>query len=148
MPQTLTSINLHVIFATKSREPSITIEVMPELHAYLGGIARNLDAVALAIGGVADHVHLLISVPAKLSTSDLVGKLKSNSSRWMHERGLKSFAWQTGYGAFSVSKSNVEQVREYVMSQEQHHQRMTFQEEFLRFLERHHVAYDPEYIWD
>lgn len=128
MAQTVTAIYMHVIFATKGREPSITPAISCELHAYLGGIARNLGVVALAIGGVADHVHCLLSLPPTVPVSDLVGKLKANSSRWVHERGTPhaEFAWQTGYGAFSVSKSNVDNVIEYIRRQKSITERSVF----------------------
>jgi hypothetical protein len=116
----------------------------------MGGIIRTLDGIALSIGGTADHVHLLTKQPATISMSDLMRTLKTNSSRWVHETwpSESSFAWQTGYGAFSVSQSNADAVREYIANQEAHHRTISFQEEFVRFLKRHGIEYDERYIWE
>ena len=150
MGQTLTSLNAHIIFSTKSRIPAITADIRIELHPYFGGIANNVDCVALAVGGVDDHVHCLISIPSKMAVAELVRLLKSNSSKWIRQRFPKRDwpGWQTGYGAFSVSKSNLADVVEYINQQEAHHKVMSFQEEFTKFLERHDVPYDPRYVWE
>jgi len=150
MPQTLSAIYLHVIFSTKNREPLITNDLAPRLHAYLGGIVREEDAVAMEIGGMDDHVHLLLSIAPKHSLADLMRIIKTNSSRWVHELGSEhaSFAWQSGYAAFSVSKSNLDAVRHYIATQEEHHRGVSFKDELVAFLERHQVAYDPKYVFD
>jgi putative transposase len=146
---TYSRLLVHVVFSTKERHPWIVDEIRSELHPYLGGIARNIDATALCVGGVADHLHALIALPTKLSVADLVRTLKSNSSAWIHERWPdRLFQWQTGYGAFSVSESNKDAVVRYIENQEAHHRKQSFQEEFLEMLARHGVEYDPRYVWD
>jgi REP element-mobilizing transposase RayT len=149
MADTFTNLLTHVIFSTKDRLPLITPEIKPRLHAYLGGIVRSLDGIALAIDGPIDHVHLLIKTPASAALADVIRTVKANSSRWVHETFPRAdFAWQTGYGAFSVSFSNVEQVRTYIANQEDHHKTISFQEEFVAFLKRHSIEYDERYIWE
>lgn len=142
MGQTLTGLYTHIIFSTKDRAADITSEIAPRVHAYLGGIARECNATAIIINGYVDHVHLLIDSPPSLAVSDLVRTLKSNSSKWIHETwpSARSFAWQTGYAAFSVSRSIVPAVKQYIADQSEHHRRRTFQEE-------HEVTFDPKYIW-
>lgn len=150
MPHTFTSLWCHVIFSTKDRQPLIDVEVRPRLFAYMAGIVREAGATALAVNGVDDHVHLLIGLPAKLSVADAMRVLKTNASRWVHEQWphRRSFAWQAGYGAFGVSRSNVDEVVRYVEQQEDHHRRMTFQDEYLAFLRRHGIAFDERYVWE
>jgi putative transposase len=147
MAQTFASLLTHVIFSTKNREPLIAREFQTELWAYLGGIVRNLEGKALVINGMADHVHLLVSLPPTVSVSDAVRVIKANSSKWLHQKRRASFAWQNGYGAFSVSSSAAPEVIEYICRQEEHHRRMTFQEELVAFLKKHQVEYDKRYIW-
>lgn len=148
MGQSLANLLTHIIFSTKNREMLLDPEVAPRMHAYLGGIARHNKCVPIEIGGVSDHVHLLIAVHPTVAVAELVRLLKANSSKWMHEEvGRPAFAWQTGYGAFSVSESNCDTVREYIRNQAEHHRTRTFQEELIAFLERHGVAYDLQYIW-
>ena len=149
MSHTYTNLLYHVVFSTKDRRPFIDAELKPRLHAYLGGIATDIDCVPLLIGGVADHVHLLLKIPAKLSVSEVMPLLKSNSSGWVHSQfaHLKQFAWQEGYGAFTESPSKKADVEKYIANQEEHHRRRSFQEEFLAILERHEVEFDPATIW-
>lgn len=149
MAHTFTNLLTHVIFSTKDRSPVITPDIKPRLLAYMGGIVRSIDGIALAIDGPTDHVHLLIKTPATVAMADVVRIVKANSSKWVHETFPRSaFAWQTGYGAFSVSCSNVEAVSEYIAGQEEHHKTVSFQEEFVAFLRRHGVEYDERYIWE
>jgi REP element-mobilizing transposase RayT len=150
MAHTFTNLLSHVIFSTKDRRPLITDDLRPRLHAYMGGIVGAMNGTALAIGGTADHVHLLVKQPATVTTADLLRTLKTNASRWVHETwpAARSFAWQTGYGAFSVSRSHVGAVRAYIAGQAEHHRTVTFQEEFVAFLERHGIEYDAKYIWE
>jgi len=140
----------HIIFSTKDRMPLINDELKPELHAYLGGMVRELKGKAYSINGTADHVHLLISLPPTISLSEAMKFIKANSSRWAGEKrkGHKSFGWQTGYGAFSVSKSNIPNVIKYIDTQEEHHRKISFQEELIAFLKRHGIEYDERYIWE
>jgi REP element-mobilizing transposase RayT len=150
MAHTYTRLLSHVIFSTRDREPCLTDELRPRLWPYMGGIIRELNGTAIIITGVADHIHLLLALNPTTAPSDVMRILKSNSSKWIHETfpHLKSFAWQTGYGAFSVSESNVAAVERYIANQEEHHRSMTFQEEFVAFLKRHGISYDPKYIWE
>jgi REP element-mobilizing transposase RayT len=151
MGHTSTNLLVHLIFSTKQRAPCITTEIESDLHAYLGGIIREIGGVALAINGTTDHVHILTRVPAKRSIADLVcGLTKTNSSRWIHERWPEhlEFAWQTGYGAFTVSESGVDGVRDYISRQKEHHKNRSFQEEFLTFLRKNKITFDERYLWD
>jgi len=149
MAHTFSNFVSHIIFSTKDRLPYMTPEIQGRLWGYMGGILQEERAIPLTIGGTADHVHLLIKFSPTRALSDSIRVLKTNSSRWVHETwpGLP-FAWQTGYGSFSVSQSRVEDVRRYIAHQEVHHRNVTFQEEFVMFLERHGIAYDPKYIWE
>jgi REP element-mobilizing transposase RayT len=121
--------------------------MQPKLWAYMAGIARNHDFLVLANGGIEDHVHLLIQLPPVLSLAKAVSLLKSNSSSWMSEHGM-SFAWQEGYGAFSVSASNMATVKRYIANQEKHHRRRTFEDEFIALLKKHDIPFDPKYVFD
>lgn len=149
MAQTLTRILLHIVFSTKNREPTIAPSVEPELHKYLGGIARNLGSPALAIGGVADHVHLLVSLSKTLAVAELLQNLKKDSSKWIKTKGpeLAAFAWQEGYGAFSIGESQVEALTRYIRTQAEHHRVRTFQDEFRDRLGKYGVEFDERYIW-
>jgi len=148
MSQTLTDLLVHIIFSTKNRRPLISEELGKELHAYVAGIVRNLNGRALIVNGVADHIHMLLEIPPSICTWDLVRSIKANSSRWIHERSRnRRFAWQSGYGAFSVSRSNVDAVRRYIADQKAHHSKRRFEDEFLAFLKKHRVQYDENYIW-
>ena len=149
MTQTLANLLFHAIFSTKDRTPSIGAKLKPDLLAYLGGIARELGGKLLAANGTADHVHLLLSLPPTLTLADAMRVIKTNSSRWVHATrgGTQSFAWQAGYGAFSVSQSNLSQVIRYIQAQGKHHRRVSFQEELVAFLRKHKIEYDERYIW-
>jgi len=150
MSRTFTNLLTHLVFSTKDREPLIVPDLKPELYAYLGGLTRELKGKAYGINGTDDHIHMLISLPPVVSISDALRFLKSNSSGWVHDKWprRRSFAWQLGYGAFSVSKSNVPEVLKYIRNQETHHRRVTFKEEFVDFLIKHEIKYDERYIWD
>jgi len=149
MAHTYTSILVHAVFSTSGRAPLLTDDLRPEMHAYLAGILRRLEAVPIIVGGATDHVHLLARLPADLAVADCLRVLKTNSSRWAKARGpqRRSFAWQGGYGAFSVSESKRGAVIRYIQDQEQHHRRISFQEEFLKLLKSHGVEFDERYIW-
>lgn len=126
----------------------LTPELRARLHPYLGGIVRQLNGVALLINGVADHVHILASLPPTAAPSEFVGKLKANSSKWIHETfpAERNFAWQSGYSAFSVSMSQKQGVLDYIAGQEEHHRKISFQEEILAFLKRHEIDFDERYV--
>lgn len=149
MGDAYTSCHIHYIFSTKERRPLLTPDLRPRLWAYLGGIARENGMGTVAIGGTNDHVHLLIRLPATLSLAKGVQLLKAGSSKWMHTTypGLRLFAWQTGYGAFSLSTSSLPNAVAYIEQQEEHHRVHTFQEELLAFLKRNNVDYDERYFW-
>ena len=150
MPQSLAAVYVHVVFSTKNREPLIDPELATRLFPYIGGVLRGSKNVLLASGGMPDHVHLLISIGREQSISEMIGSLKSASSRWVHDtfpsRG--AFAWQSGYGAFSVSPSQVDAVLRYVEGQEEHHRIRSFQEEYRDFLDKYGVEFDERYVWD
>jgi REP element-mobilizing transposase RayT len=148
MPHTYCSSLFHCVFSTKERRPTIVPEVQDRLWAYLGGIAREHNMKALAVGGMEDHVHVLLSLPSSLAIAKAMREIKSGSSRWMHEPGeLPSFAWQEGYAAFSIGVTQLESTLGYIARQKEHHKRRDFQAEFLAFLKKHHIAYDPRYVW-
>ncbi|BDS06223.1 transposase [Oceaniferula spumae] len=148
MPATHTALYYHLVFSTKDREEWFTEAFRPDLHTYLGGVVRGLEGVALAVGGVADHVHLLVGLKATHTLSDLMRELKACSSRWVSEQlRMKAFAWQEGYGAFTVSPPDLEKVRAYVLNQKKHHRKTTFKEEYVAMLERGMVEYDDTYLW-
>jgi putative transposase len=136
MPHTSTHNYLHIVFGTKERASSIPESVQPKLWAYLAGICRNYNVLPFAIGGMEDHVHMLLRLPPVLALAKALSILKANSSRWMNEHGA-NFAWQGGYGAFSVSKSNLAAVTKYIREQKLHHRKMTFEEEYRALLKRH-----------
>jgi putative transposase len=148
MSHTSGNILLHMIFSTHGRRPLIKPDFRADLFAYLGGIIREMDGTALIINGTTDHVHLLLRIRPAQSSAQIARVVKVNSSRWLHERWDRKFAWQTGYGVFSVSESNVAAVTKYIAEQEVHHQKHSFQEEFVAFLKKNNVAYDERYIWD
>lgn len=150
MPQSLSRVILHIIFSTKDREPWLDADVRPRMHAYLATIGRNLGAEAFRVGGAADHVHLVATLPRTLSQAKFVEEVKKLSSKWI--KGLapkyQGFYWQRGYGAFSVSPSQLDALLEYVTTQEEHHRGRSFQEEYSEFLHRHSVDFDERYVWD
>ena len=149
MPQSLSKALVHLIFSTKHREPFIRPEIRPRLHAYIVGILDNLKSPSLQTGGVADHVHILFALGRTISQADSVEEVKKSSSKWRKaDGGVAGFSWQAGYGAFSIGESQADTVIRYIQNQEEHHRKVTFQEEFRKFLQRYKVAYDERYVWD
>ncbi len=150
MAQSLSFVLVHVVFSTKDRAPVLDGELRGQLHAYLATVARNLDCECYRVGGMADHVHLAIRVARTLAVASLVSELKTSSSKWLKTRSprLANFAWQRGYGAFSVGPSDLEALRGYIDGQEKHHQTRTFQDEFRAFLAKYAVDFDERYVWD
>jgi len=150
MAHTFTHLLTHIIFSTKDRRPFLDAALKERLFPYLGGIIRKWDGKALIINGPADHVHILASLAAKHSISDLMRELKSDSSGWVHEHfpNQRAFAWQIGYGAFSVSHSNLAEVEKYIANQEEHHKRLSFEEEFVAFLKKHELPFEEKYLWE
>jgi REP element-mobilizing transposase RayT len=156
MPQSLSRILIHLTFSTKNRERALAYTDLREhLNAYVVGILRNLECPSIQVGSVIDHMHILYLHSRTASVADVVATVKRESSTWiktqkpdMKDPFLVKFAWQSGYAAFSVSESNAEAVRAYIANQEEHHKRVTFQEEYRKFLEKHGVAFDERYAWD
>ena len=147
MSHTAGNLLLHLIFSTKDRRPLITAEIRTDLFAYLGGIIREMHGTALIVNGTTDHVHMLIRIRPAHATAEIARVVKTNSSRWLHEKWNVRFAWQTGYGAFSVSESNAPAVSRYIAMQEEHHKKVTFKEEYVVFLKKNKIEYDERYIW-
>lgn len=150
MAGTFSNILLHLVFSTKHRLMQITPELRPRLHGYLGGAVRGEKGIAIEIGGVDDHVHLPVKWRTDAPVSSLLCSIKGGSSLWVHETFAehREFAWQEGYGAFSVSESQCDVVRAYIRNQEQHHRVRSFKEEFLEMLRVNHIEYDERYIWE
>ncbi|MBB5065662.1 IS200/IS605 family transposase [Granulicella mallensis] len=150
MAQSLSYLLIHIIFSTKDRTPILDAKIRPELHAYLATVARNADCECYRVGGVADHVHLAIRLSRTITISQLVMELKASSSKWLKVQSstLAHFTWQAGYGAFSVGPSDLEVLRSYIDTQEEHHRTRTFQQEYLTFLKKYGIEYDERYIWD
>jgi putative transposase len=149
MGHTFTNLLSHIIFSTKERLPIIDTELRSRLFPYFGGIIDHLGGTPLAINGPCDHVHLLVKLRASASIATAVEKLKSNSSGWIHDEWPRRwrFAWQEGYAAFSVSQSHVPALLNYIARQEEHHRKVSFQEELLTYLKKHDIEYDERYIW-
>ena len=150
MANTYTALYYHVIFSTKRRQRWLTTDIEQRVWSYLGGIARDSKMTALQVGGIEDHIHILLSAPPTIAPSKAAQWIKGGSSKWIHETfpNMRAFAWQDGYGAFTVSKSAVPDVIRYIQNQLEHHRTRTFQEEYLMLLERHGVEYDVRYLWD
>ena len=141
---------MHCVFSTKERRPQIVPDLQDRLWAYLGGIARDHSMTAISIGGTCDHCHALLSLPGKMDVSKAMQLIKGGSSKWVHDTfpRLRDFAWQEGFGAFSIAVSQIDRTVAYIQRQTQHHRRKTFKEEFLAFLKKHRIGYDERYIWN
>lgn len=150
MPQSLAHLHIHLIFSTKNREPWISDAVRDSLHAYMASVLKNLACVPVLLNSVEDHIHLLFNLARTVTISQVVEDVKKSSSKWIKTQGpqFHAFAWQSGYGAFAVSASNVENVRDYIAHQREHHRTKSFQEEFRQFLERHRIVFDERYVWE
>lgn len=149
MPQSFASLHCHIVFSTKQRQPLIASATQTRLFEYIGGILRNHSSPLIAAGGMPDHVHLLLSLSRTMSVADLIRTIKSNSSHWMHEEMRQTgFQWQSGYGVFAVSFSQLKHVKAYLAQQEEHHRQVSFKEEFIELLRRHAIDWDERYVWD
>ena len=151
MPQSLANILVHTIFSTKDRQPFLRdLALREELHRYLGGILTNLACPPIIIGGVADHVHLLSTLSRTCEPAAMVKELKRSSSLWLKTKSpeLQNFAWQSGYGIFSIGYSQIEATRKYIAGQEDHHRKVSFEDEFRHILQHHKIDYDERYVWD
>lgn len=147
MSHTFTKHHFHIVFSTKGRQKLIAKEIRPQLWSYVAGICRKTGILALAIGGIDDHVHLLVELKPDMAVPKAVNLLKSNSSRWMKQQKIK-FAWQEGYSSFSVSASNIPTVKRYVLNQETHHRNMSYEDELFSLLRKHGIDFDPKEIFD
>lgn len=148
MSSTHTSLHYHFVFSTKHREPWFSATDLPRLHAYLGGVVRGLGGKPHAVGGVADHVHLLAGLKPTLAVADVMRQVKADSSKWIRQEWHRAaFSWQEGYGAFTVGAGDLERVRAYVLGQEDHHRVRTFQEEYVAMLQRGLVIFDDAHLW-
>lgn len=150
MPQSLVKNHIHIIYSTKNRQPLIDKEIQNELYAYIGGICKNLECHPIIIGGHKDHVHILCLLSRKIALMKLLEETKAHSSKWMKTKGKRyaNFYWQNGYGAFSINPTEIEVVRNYIINQDEHHTKKTFQEEYRMFLKKYDVEYDERYVWD
>jgi putative transposase len=147
MASTHLSLHYHLVFSTKNREPWLSPTHRQRVHEYIGGILRNMDGVAHAVGGTGDHIHIAAGLRATHCLADVMREVKSESSRWIHEElRLAGFAWQEGYGAFTFAALGLEAVRSYVLNQEEHHRVKTFQEEYVTMLKRGMVAYEERFF--
>jgi REP-associated tyrosine transposase len=149
MSQSLSSILVHLVFSTKNRETFITPAIESELHPYMAKIFRELKP-SLAIDGTSDHVHILFSLARVITITDLVEEIKTNTSKWIKTKGreFRNFHWQRGYGGFSIGQSNVASLKRYISGQKTHHRRVTFQDEYRKFLKAYGIDYDERYVWD
>ena len=150
MPQSLSSILVHLIFSTKNREPFLTPAIESELHPYIAKILRELKSPCLVLNGTSDHIHLLFALGRVITVAELVEEVKTNSSKWIKTKGgeFKNFHWQRGYGAFSIGQSNVEVLKRYIRNQKAHHKRVTFQDEYRNVLKSYGIDFDERYVWD
>lgn len=151
MPQSLANVLLHIIFSTKNRVPYLQKEDLRETtNAYFVGTLANLECPSLIVRTVSDHIHILCQLSRKITIATLLQEIKVDSSSWVKKQAasLSEFYWQSGYGAFSVSQSNVPAVKNYIATQEEHHREMSFQEEFRKILQRHEIDFDERYVWD
>ncbi len=150
MPQSLVKTLLHLVFSTKNRAALITPEIEPDLFKYMSGIIENNHSKLLLANGASDHVHLLVSLGKTISVSELVGDIKRDSSKWikLQDTSLGNFYWQEGYGAFSVGHTQIEEVKNYIASQKEHHAKTSFQNEFRYFLNKYEIDFDERYVWD
>jgi REP element-mobilizing transposase RayT len=150
MSSTFTNLLFHVVYSTKYREPLIQPAWNERLFEYIGGIIRGERGILLEINGTADHIHLLAKFSPTIAVSDMLRLIKTNSSKWVHEERLAGheFQWQTGYGGFSVSQSQIDRVRQYIQNQQQHHERQPFKEEFLGLLRKHNIEFDERYVFE
>lgn len=148
MAQTLSLNLIHIVFSTKQRIPLISEEISSALHAYMAGTARRLDCECFRVGGVQDHVHLALRLASTRTSAKVVSEIKTASSVWMKQQGVAKFAWQRGYGLFSVGPADLGALIRYIDGQRQHHAKRSFQDEMRGFCEKYHVAIDERYVWD
>ena len=149
MAQSFAQLIIHVVYSTKNREQVLTESIRNDLYNYTAGILKTIDCIPLAIGGTSDHVHVLVQMSRTISSAKMVEEMKRGASRWIKTcgAGFQGFSWQGGYGVFSVSKSQLQDVKQYISNQEEHHRKTTFQDEFRALLKKHGIAFDEQYVW-
>ena len=150
MPQSLARNHVHLVFSTKDRHPTLTDPIRVELHSYMAAVMANIDCPVTLINSVTDHVHILCNLHRTVPLAKAVEEVKKSSSKWIKTKSpmLGKFAWQAGYGAFSVSESNLGAVANYIAMQEEHHRKNSFQDEYREFMKKHKVEWDERYVWD
>ena len=150
MPQSLTNILVHLVFSTKKRQNYLDDEICGKLYPYIFGILKNNNCECIKIGGIANHVHILCALARTICISDLIEKIKSNTSKWLKKKdnSLTDFQWQKGYGAFSISPAHLQIVSNYIDHQHTHHQQTTFEDEIRILLKKYNIRYDERYLWD
>jgi putative transposase len=150
MSQSLSSILIHLVFSTKEREPFLPRAIERELYPYIASIFKGLKSPSLCIDGTYDHLHILFVLARTIKIAELVEEVKTSSSKWIKTKGreFRNFHWQRGYGAFSIGQSQVKSVKNYILNQKQHHERVSFQDEYRTFLQRYEIEYDERYVWD
>ena len=148
MSDSYTNLLYHIVFSTKERRPLITPEYEERLYDYVGGTIRKLGGISLELNGTSDHIHLLAKLRPDCALSNVLRDLKANATGWMHDvfPSLKNFSWQRGYGAFTVSQSNVAAIRQYIARQKEHHRNISFRDEFIQFLKENEIAYDERFL--
>ena len=146
MSHTYVSAAVHVVFSTKNRVHELPLKTVPDLWSYIGGIARANAMKAMAVGGTDNHVHALLTIPSIVSIAHAVQLIKGGSSKWLHDEHHVPCGWQEGYGAFTIGASQISPTIKYIQSQPEHHQKVSFEEEFLAFLKKNGVQYDPRYV--
>lgn len=150
MPQSYTNLIYHIVYSTKDRKPLITNDLQPRLYDYIGGMIRQRGGICLEIGGMSDHLHILAKLKPDKALSDVLRDLKANSTGWMHDvfPDMKDFTWQRGYGAFTVSSSQVENVRQYIANQEERHKKIgSFRDKFIKLLQANEIDFEEKYLW-
>jgi putative transposase len=150
MPQSVTKLYLHIVFSTKNHEPRLKDTISKELYSYLGGILNNIECLPIKIGGYSDHIHILCRMSKKITVIKLLEEIKKSSSKWIKTKGneFANFYWQDGYGAFTVSPSEVDKVILYIENQEEHHRQKKFKDEYIELLKTNNTEYDERYLWD
>ena len=148
MPQSLAQVYIHVVFSTKHIHPSIPHDLQNQLHSYMVGTIGKLGSYVNEIYANPDHVHILCNLPRTITIADFISKIKTSSSKWMKEKGVREFGWQDGYGVFSVSSSKMDVVERYIRNQQEHHKKVLFKDELRKFFKEYGIEYDERYVWD
>ena len=148
MPQSLSKVYIHYIFSTKNGETKIANVIRKDLHSYIIGTISKIGSYVYEIFANPDHIHILCTLTRTITIADLVSKIKTSSSKFIKKKGITNFSWQNGYGAFSVSSSKIEVVKQYILNQEEHHKKVSFKEEYRIFLREYKIDYDERYVWD